>query len=56
MIKDGKKLANKRDMKTGPETARDGRPDLRMAEANNAHDKKWRNGATKRNSIKLCIG
>lgn len=43
MIKDGRKVVNKSAMKTGPETAANGRPDLRMASENNAHDKNWRN-------------
>lgn len=47
MIKDGKRVVNKADMQTGPKTAANGRPDLRMANVNNAHDKKWRNGTTR---------
>lgn len=52
MIAKGTKLVNKKDMKTGPETAKEGRPDLRMVEHNNAHDKKWRNGKVKRDESK----
>lgn len=44
----GKRVSNKLGMKTGPETARENHPDFRMAENNNAHDKRWRNGNTKR--------
>ena len=48
MLEKGKRISNKRDMKSGPQTAEDNHPDFRMAENNNAYDKRWRNGNVKR--------
>ena len=48
MVAKGIKVVNKKAMKTGPATAADNRPDLRMSNSNNAFDKRWRNGSTKR--------
>lgn len=48
MIAKGVKVSDKKAMVSGAESARDGRPDLRMASNNNAHGKRWRNGATRR--------
>lgn len=47
MIASGRKVVNKRDMKSGAVTSEDGHEDMRMAMNNNAHDKKWRNKRTR---------